>query len=183
MKSFVLKLKKTIDKVLFVCFKLLIRRKNYKKILILDIDNTISDTWTYKYSKNNNKGASHSLYSSLPAFFRMRKYILDNFRDFKVIYLSARSYKLYFKTIDWLRSNDYPLKNNNVILVNNVKAKLYYINYLLSKGHEITYIDDLSYNHENDEVLFYDQVLEKLDKSKIKYLGYLEIEKIIKTYH
>jgi hypothetical protein len=42
---------------------------------------------------------------------------------------------------------------------------------------DIHYFDDLSYNHENKVILFYDDVINDLNRLNIKYYGYDWIEK------
>ena len=42
----------------------------------------------------------------------------------------------------------------------------------------IVYFDDLSYNHENGEVLYYEEVIKAVQKMPIRYIGYAELIKM-----
>ena len=47
---------------------------------------------------------------------------------------------------------------------------------------KITYIDDLTYNHENSDMKFY-RIIKKFNKLPISYFGYDEIRSINRKLH
>jgi ribosome biogenesis SPOUT family RNA methylase Rps3 len=55
--------------------------------------------------------------------------------------------------------------------------KLFYLNSIL-QTHRVIYYDDLSYNHENGKVLFYEKMIEEIKKMDIVYYDYDFIKKL-----
>ncbi len=150
----------------------------------VDIDNTIADTWP---------SLKHDFYTSevdrhkgLAVFIGMRDYLLQINRNPQnvVFYISARNFNLFEVTYNWLVSSGIKLSKQNLLLVPFAYNKLQYIKYV-HKQHPvlITFIDDLSYNHEKGKVLFYDEVIEKVKSLPISYIGSFEIRSIHEKRH
>jgi hypothetical protein len=150
-----------------------------KKVYLVDIDNTLADTWPslqdYVYRNENHR------YGSLSIFIGMRNFLLDKIKDGEnVVFISARSYLNYFSTQKWLYENG--LKTHNVILVNRAEDKLAYILDLIHREIAVVFIDDLSYGHEYGEVRLYEKMILKLSALPVEYLGVKEIELINSAY-
>jgi hypothetical protein len=107
----------------------------------------------------------------LSSFYPIIKSIVSK-DDTTILFLSARSSDMYLVTKEWLK--DKQLWNNraNLIIVQTPNDKLKYLSELSSEISDVEYYDDLSYNHENGEVLFYSSVIEKVKKMKIHYFDY-----------
>ncbi|RQO70212.1 hypothetical protein DBR43_19475 [Pedobacter sp. KBW06] len=143
-------------------------------VYLVDIDNTLADTWPslqeLVYDKEQDR------YRSLSVFLGMRKLIVCKRKEAKVIFISARSFLSYRTTQEWLRSCG--LEGCDLILVARAADKMYYIKTLISMGLPVVYIDDLSYNHEYGEMKLYDELIQDISGLPITYLGIKEIELI-----
>lgn len=147
------------------------------KVIVLDIDNTLADT--YVSLKRKEKMSRRDRLLGLDKKKAVIDYINDSFTDYKVFFLSARSNRDFWVTIKWLRSVGYKISFMNLVLVSRPKQKLRYLKILCKRNHLI-YVDDLSYNHENGQVKFYTDVIEEVLHLNIKYIGYSDIELIEK---
>ena len=58
-------------------------------------------------------------------------------------------------------------------------CKVNFIKFLCDKGFKIFFYDDMSYNHENNKVLFYENEIKILKKMSIKFFDY----KFLKNYN
>jgi len=155
--------------------RMLDRADDRTKVYLVDIDNTLAHSWPslqqYVYRNEQHR------YASLPIFIGMRNFILDKIRQrHRVVFISARSYQSYFTTCKWLISCG--IRASELILVPGANLKLFYINYLISKGIPVVYIDDLSYNHEHGEVKLYDDLIREVSCMSIDYFGIREIDLI-----
>ncbi len=158
-------------------FELSFDRKN-QTIVFVDIDNTIADTWpSIKNSEYSNEVDRHE---NLKAFEGMKVFIQSKFRDdqHKLIYLTARCFNLIKVTHRWLRANGFFYKDDSVILVSTPLNKIDYIKLALFRKFNVVYIDDLSYNHENNKIQFYSSIINEIKDLNISYIGYDEINKI-----
>ena len=152
---------------------------NRKKIYVFDIDNTLANTWP-SLLVGNYENEKVRL-ESLAVFINMRNFILSRYRIDSVLFISNRSVLQYFTTIKWLKSMEINVTTLNLILVENPKAKLYYLK-VLSKHNDVVYIDDLSYGHENGKVSLYSEVICELKGIKMKYFGMDVIDRFNKKH-
>ncbi|MBE9601660.1 hypothetical protein [Pedobacter sp. MC2016-24] len=148
-------------------------------VYLVDIDNTLADTWpslqNYVYR------SEHQRYLSLSVFIGMRKYVMSKLRNHEhVVFLSARSYFKYYTTKKWLLSCG--ILADELILVSNAFEKISYVNDLVDGGFNVVYLDDLSYNHEHGNVLFYSDLIYSLNKLPITYMGVEQINLINSVY-
>ena len=150
-------------------------RVRYRDVLILDIDNTLAHTWE---SISDAKDLStRERLKSLKVKKRILKYVRTKYPRHNILYLTARSYRYYFLTKHWLRDVGMNVKYTNLILVKNANKKLWYIE-TLNKYSSVVFMDDLSYNHEHGEVLYYDNVKEAVKNMDIIYYDFQKITKI-----
>ncbi len=182
-------MKKLINKVLGILIiyisifhfflKVVFRIKSQRKIIVIDIDNTIADTWPSLLNSETHQN-EFDRYFGLKPFLKVKEIIEINSKESKVIYLflSARPIKFYHITNSWL-INKFNFNYDFLLyLVPEAKNKVAYLSILSFFNFKITYIDDLSYNHENYMVKYYEPVLSYVKKkSNIKYIGYNEILK------
>lgn len=142
--------------------------ENIETIKVFDIDNTIANTWpNLKASR-----FKHFMYLNLKPLKRILM-IANRVNPLKerLVFISAREHRYYLVTYWWLKKH---VKQDFVlILVHSSEDKIRYLN-LIDKP--IHYFDDLSYNHENGEVFFYDRVIAEVQKnSNIVHYGYNDI--------
>jgi hypothetical protein len=151
-----------------------------KTILLLDIDNTLSDSWPTLNQKWNSE--TERLLKLKP-IESVILYLFENYstKDYQWVFLSSRNYFSHYVTINWLKKNNMPAGWKNVILVQSPMEKIVLINKYIKR--KIVYFDDLSYNHENGEIKFYKEEIELLKlNDNVEYHGYNEIKKIINNH-
>lgn len=170
-KELIKRLINILQILLFLFSILKIRKKT--KVLVLDIDNTLADTWPYFSSSN-----SSSYYRDLPLLNGTKSFIDDNYNDYVRIFLSHRPITKFHQTKTWLKEKGLYTKGTILILTRKPDDKIIYLKRLNPRKKKVVYIDDLSYNHENGDVKFYFSILLKLEKLNITYYGYEFIQKI-----
>jgi hypothetical protein len=155
-------------------------RTNSKIILLIDIDNTLADTWP---TLNKTWKSESERLSKLNPFQSVISHLFKNYspKVHQWVFLSSRNYFSHLVTINWLKKNNLPAGWKNVILVQSPMEKIDLINkYVKNK---IVYFDDLSYNHENGDMKFYEKEIELINiNDYVEYHGYAEISKIINNY-
>ena len=154
--------------------------KNNKPLLILDIDNTLADTWPSFAQKWNSDRDRHI---NLLPLHPVIKYVKSTYpvENYEWVFLTNRSYYLRKLTIKWLVNQELPAYNANVILVQNPKEKIELIKKYIKR--RAIYFDDLTYNHEKGEVKFYSEVIQQCKVlTNIEYFGYDKIIEI-RQYH
>ena len=175
MKKLLIKNFKFLINIVFFC-KLIIcyNLRKANKIYFVDIDNTLSDTWPTL--NNNNYTSEKNRLKSLPIFIGMKRYLSNSIINDKnlLVFISARNYKYYSATSNWLISNGF--YNFCLILVNSPYEKPFFINSYFIRNVDKLIIDDLSYNHENDNILFYNDVVNIF--KNYNYIDFDEINKI-----
>ena len=149
-----------------------------KKIVFIDIDNTIANTWPTIGNKLYKNEFDRNL--NIPVHQGMKKYIERHYKNssYYLIYLTARNYRLISVTNTWLHKNDFVNSDSSVIVVFHPNLKLYFLKRALAKNYEITYIDDLSYNHEHNEIKYYDYIIDEVKLLPLKYIDYNKILEI-----
>lgn len=173
-------LKAVIKKILFSFYYKYFKYKFFsaiqnigtKKLYIFDLDNTIANTWI---SYNQSYSSHKSRLDSLSIFIGMKKFISNIDKNNSiVIILTAREYWYYSLTKKWIESNE--LNINELIVVSKPYEKI-----LLLKEVMINceYYDDMSYNHENNHIIFYENEIKAIKSfSNISYYNYDDIKKI-----
>jgi hypothetical protein len=172
---------------------------DYEAFWVVDIDNTIADSWRTQTPQYLAQFRSESdRIMSIAPFEAMQRLFEDIPPRTRVIFLSARYYIRYFVTKTWLKKHGFWQADSALILVERMHDKAPLLegvlkNYFEKKtppekksgqapqylndlnNYPITFFDDLSYNHEKGEVLFYKEVIEAVQKMPIKYIGYEEL--------
>lgn len=146
-------------------------KKSNSCYVVIDIDNTIADTW-----KVLNKLTDLKYYEFIPTLDGTIREIEEKYVGVPRIFLSNRNILTYSATCNWLLKNqliDY--KKDLLILTSYPEQKLYYLKQLANKNAQIYYYDDLSYNHENGEVEYYSDVISEVKKINVRYFDYSHI--------
>lgn len=168
---------KIIKSIIHFYFRILFqfRKRKYEEILIVDLDNTLANTWP-SFLKENYSEKQRLL--NLPVL-KGTINVVKNYQKSEIFILTARPYRYYIPTKKWLISN---LGNNlTLIMVDKVEQKL---KFLKDKSKKIIYFDDLSYNHERGEIKFYQELIDKVRSlQNVQYFDYSEIKKINSEDH
>ncbi|PWH19828.1 MAG: hypothetical protein DDG59_01815 [Anaerolineae bacterium] len=148
-----------------------------RKLNIFDIDNTLADTWpsylqVYQTHRERLK--------ALPAFPRMIELVKQKYLQNEcVVFISVRGYRNFFVTKSWLEK--YDIFHWNLFLVRTPQEKLKLIKIACAHFQEIELYDDMSYNHEQGEVRFYENCLREIRKVPyLKYFGYTDLIRLQK---
>lgn len=165
-KKFTHLIRKFVDAVIdlfqYVIFYIYIFRSK-KKIIISDIDNTISNTWPHIKAGNLDYLKLEFIEKNVDLVKKLNE---DNSI---LIFLSAREHVYYFKTKKWLKRR---FSKFILFTVSNPKKKIKYIKHKNFNRDGNFFIDDLSHNHENGEVKFYDDLIAYALSAHFKYYGY-----------
>lgn len=170
------KIKVEIYSVYFkLLFKVLSFRSKNKRVVIFDLDNTISNTWPMLKNSSKNYLYTFKNASAFPSMVHLvNEYCSKNYQ---VIYLTARNYKYYLTTLNWIKMNDLP-KKKNVLMVDDPHDKLWFLEKIVKSCSEVIFYDDLSFNHENGEIKYYEELIDRVRKLNLRYYGYSEILKL-----
>lgn len=172
MKSLI---KKLIRWYYHLKFKNLVSVSN-KQTLLLDIDNTLADTWPTLVSPTENSIDRHL---NLKPLSKVIDYVNLNYpaNKYNWIYLTSRKYQLLGITKRWLVNNGLKV-DGNIILVQHPHEKIELINKYVNSS--IIYFDDLSYNQEKGELKFYQKEIDAVTNNPlITYFGYSAIQNIL----
>jgi hypothetical protein len=158
-------------------------KKFYKQypspgILVLDIDNTIADTWPAIRDRGAEKWHHFSLFKKLRPFQERITFFISRYPASPIIFLSTRNIVYYKTTKRWLLQSGFNNRNFLLILTLKVEDKLKYLEILQNQYKKVIYCDDLSYNHEHGEVKYYQHVIDKVADMKLEYWGFTEINAI-----
>ncbi len=169
------KLKKMLFGIAFTVWKipqsvLLKRLKNYSVLYVIDIDNTLT------VSELGNP-LNHSNPTPRAGMIKYVKNLISC--QEKVIYLTARDFRIKKPTIQWLTTNNIFDNLTDVFFVQSAAHKIPYLKYLHQNNKKIVFIDDLSYNHENGEVKKYAEVENIISQMSIEYKGINYIESLV----
>ena len=173
-------LKKILSFFIFNYFKLIfsffIKRSN-NSFVVIDIDNTIADTYKVLYMLTDIKS-----YEIIPILKGTIREIEKKYIGIPRIFLSNRNIFTYTVTRNWLlKYNLIDEKKDLLILTSFPEQKLYYLNLLVNKNSLVNYYDDLSYNHENNKIEFYNHIISEIKNMDIKYFDYSYINNLNKN--
>jgi hypothetical protein len=158
--------------------RVLVRRAPQRGVTVLDIDNTLADTWP-SFSRSWPSRAARL--SSLPVLPGVKSEIHDAGlrRDDLIVFLSHRSWRHWRVTRQWLRRHGFSVGVANLVLVAQAADKVKHLKRLTATGRRVTYWDDLSYAHEEGEARRYDAVIREVLTLDLDYHGADEIESIV----
>lgn len=174
MKAFLVGLFWPVFLLLFrLSFEVKTRLTRKSLYVIVDLDNTIADTWPCLV--NNKKGSLFAMHRNLPLIRPVWEEIQRRSKenDALLVFLSARPWPLYLVTRGWIRHKcdglhelDYQL-----VLTRSPEEKLVYLRSLRSRGFNVELYDDMSYGHERGAVCYYDHILVEVKRLEVKHYG------------
>lgn len=158
--------------LLFVCKA---KANSHQSIYIFDIDNTLGHTYptllqTYPSEKQR--------LLAIPFFSGFKKLLegLLQSKSRKVLFLTARSYKSWFTTRQWLSQNGIETSIGNIIIVQSPAQKIELLQKILPHNKAVYFIDDMTWNHEKGDLKFYEPEIQLLSKLPVRYIGYKTIK-------
>jgi len=161
-----------------------LRLSGARATYILDIDNTLADTWP-ELSRAGTVALSRPAFVlRLQMFPRARRLVrwLTR-RGAHVVFVTSRSLRVYRSTRAWLIANGIRPAWHSLVLVDSPKEKLWYVKRVLASGRRCVYVDDLSYNHEHGDIRFYQDTIDSAIRTGARYCGYEEIKKLFEITH
>jgi hypothetical protein len=152
-------------------------KNNQKNLFICDIDNTIADTW--RFIPTNGMKISNTIYSKLPIFPSFTIILNEKFAntECKVLFFTVRPISSWLTTLRWLKKNNFPSRLCDIYLFATPGHKIDFLSSISNLGYNITFLDDLSYNHENGDVKFF---IEEINRIKNINVTYVNSESILK---
>lgn len=154
------------------------RRAGAGPIVVLDIDNTIADSWP---SFAGRYPSERARLASLPPLPNIKAVAHDQplAAGATVVFLSHRHPWEWSVTYRWLRRHGFDAHWWNVLLVPSAMAKVPYLRRFASgggaRGRAVTVWDDLSRAHETGAIVFYDEVLELVRGISLTSYGWADI--------
>ncbi|HLP51790.1 MAG TPA: hypothetical protein VK154_12970 [Chitinophagales bacterium] len=147
-----------------------------KHLYVFDIDNTIGDTYP---TLNQKYATEKERLLSIPVFPRIKNLLsgLLKSRSRKVIFLTSRSYLTWAVTHQWIKNNGLEVSLTDVIIVSSPGQKIEFLSKILPRKRDVTFIDDLSWNHEKGDVKFYSSEIELISGLPLRYVGYNTIKR------
>jgi hypothetical protein len=142
-------------------------------LLILDIDNTIADTWPSYASSWPSETARLAGLLPIP---EVREAVYERAVDTgkRVMFLSHRQLGHRRVTLRWLRLNGFAMERHSVVLVPAAADKVALVR-RLAKVTTVEYWDDLSYGHERGGPFFYTALIERIRATSVDYHGWEDI--------
>ncbi len=152
-----------------------------KKIVFLDIDNTLADTWPTLVPGKSYPSERVRLQGLLPLSGSVA-YVEKHFQpEFHRVFLSHRSFLSFQITKTWLRQQGLMRPGDQLFLVTKVSDKEWFFKYAASaRGFsDVVVMDELSFGHELGKgPSFYEQVISRIQSAPIQYLDYDFIQKL-----
>lgn len=140
-------------------FRFWFRKNKRHKLVVFDLDNTIA------YVDDHNDYRSISIYNRLrkmnyyTGMFRLLN--AYSIRGYKIIILTARDYRFYLLTYQWLKSNNISFDHLTLVHSPHLKKSI-----LKIANVKLTYYDDLSYNQEGSQIKYYDDLIYYFSSNK-----------------
>lgn len=162
------------DFIFKIYFRYLLRNLAENEVIyFIDLDNTLINTYPYI------KDIENIGYLNLPPNDSVLTLVNSILHQNSHVYiLTARNWRIFKETRLWVHKYLPMFNLRNLILVSSPFQKLWFFKYSLRKGIKIIVYDDLSYNHENGRVLFYDEIISHIYDLGICYFGYSYLEEI-----
>ena len=148
----------------------------HQSLYVFDLDNTLGDTYptlikTYSSEKER--------LLSIPVFPKLKRVVqmLMQSPSRQVVFLTARSYKVWFTTQQWLQQNGIDASLCNIVIVQKPMDKIELLQKILPRNKTVYLIDDMTWNHEKGDMKFYETEIQLLSKLPVRYIGYQTIHR------
>jgi hypothetical protein len=153
------------------------RRAHGRGITVLDIDNTLADTWPTLTRAWEHERKRLRAIEALP---HIQAVAHDEAiaRGDAILFISHRPWRYWRETYRWLRRHGFAATPANVVLVAKPADKLAYLRCCAGAG-EVVYWDDLSHSHELGRVMLYEELISAVRLIPVEYRGWNEIRAIV----
>ena len=144
-------------------------------LTVLDIDNTLADTWPTLTRPWPSERARLRAVEPL-AGMKAAAYDTAVARGDRILFLSHRNWWEWPLTLRWLRRAGFGAAPSSLVLVSDAADKLAHLRRCVAVAvGGVTYWDDLSHSHEHGEAVFYEGVINEVRALGLTYHGYDEI--------
>ncbi len=149
----------------------------HRRVLVLDIDNTIADSWPTLVAPSVDERQRLSTLALLPG---MKAHTFDRAqrRGDLVVFLSHRSLRWWLVTWRWLRAHHMSVSPLCLWCVPGAEHKVELLATLCAH-HEVEVWDDLHHLHETGTAQAYRSVIEALESLPLEYHGVRDIEAVV----
>jgi hypothetical protein len=148
-----------------------------RRLVVLDVDNTLADSWpTYTRSWPDERRRLDSI-ELLPGV-KAAAHDAALARGDAVMFLSHRSARHWLRTFRWLRRHGFAATPLNVVLVARPEDKVEHLRRCVGAA-EVVYWDDLSHSHEHGEAAFYHDVIAAVRALPLEYVGWDDIRAVV----
>ena len=149
------------------------RRARGRRLVVLDIDNTLADSWpTYTRTWPDERARLDAI-EPLPGVKAIAHDAAVDRGD-AILFLSHRSWRRWRQTYRWLRRHGFAATPLNVVLVAHPRDKVVHLR-RCADACEVAYWDDLSHSHEHGQALFYDELIDAVRSLPLEYRGWDDI--------
>jgi hypothetical protein len=169
-------------------FLFIINLNKNKKIYLIDIDNTIADSWHSLLQKDIWQNEKERV-KDLPVFIGMRKLVthLQKKENTKLIFFTARSMFSVNATFKWLKESGLATQSSQLVVTRTAYTKYIFLKCIFFPIKKIVYIDDLSHKHEEGSPIFFTETIQSIlllqkHRTNILYLDASFINKINSEY-
>ena len=149
-------------------------RAGERAVTVLDIDNTLSDSWPTLVTPVSSERDRLATLVPLPGM-KVASHDVAVSRGDVIIYLSHRQTWFRPVTLRWLRRAGFDASSLRVILVPSAAAKLAFLRRIADGSRPVDYWDDLSHGTEHGVTLLYSDVI---DAVRALPLTYHDVEEI-----
>jgi len=157
----------------FSLFIIVSWKNRSKSIYIFDLDNTLGNTFPTLVNRNPNE---IERLKSIKPFARICS-LANNIASSKlrtVFVLTARQFNTREVTVEWVKQAGISIPENQIFLVLSPIQKVWLLKLISLYCKRITFIDDMSFNHEKGEVKYYLDAAKNIPKM-VRYIGYKTI--------
>ena len=154
------------------------RRSGNRPVWVLDLDNTLADTWPSYLGRHASERARLAGLEPLAGMLAAA-YEPARAAGARVVVLSHRNLWHWTVTRSWLRANGVDVGWAELVLVASPNDKIAHLRRLCAGGREVTYWDDLTHGTERGRHGSYEDVVEAVRRLPLTYHGEAEIAAVV----
>ena len=153
------------------------RRARGGRLVVLDVDNTLADTWpTFRRTWPGERARLDGI-EPLPGIKAVAHDAAVERGD-AILFLTHRSWKRWRLTYRWLRRHGFAATPLNVVLVAHPHDKVDHLRRCVGAC-DVVYWDDLSHSHEHGEAVLYEELIAAVRSLPLEYRGWDDIRAVV----